>query len=511
MFMNMKQMQAKGGVSLINAITYPTETDHLVELIKAGARGALNDIDIIKIEISEWRQSQQRAMMLTGDQYYLNHTDIQQKERKWADGVILPHKSNLKLEHAVYRKLVDQKTGYLLSKSPTVATDNVNYGEALSEIMDRAFWKLIKTAGREAINKGIAWLHVFYDLSGRLRFRMIPSEEIIPLWADNAHTELQGLIRVYDIYVYDGMNKRIQTNVEYWTTKGVRYLTLDGKDLIDNIDVVGPNGEAINYHVLMDGQPYTWDRIPFIPIRYNDVEQPLIDIVKSLIDNLNMQVSVNADLLADLPSAFLLLIGYGGQDLAEFVRDLKQANAVKLDQGGDLRHEVIEPATQALTAMLEQTRKDLYEYGRGVDTQNENFGASSGVALKFRYADLDMDCNIFENEIQSSFEQIIWFINQHLININSGDFSNESVNLILNRDVIFVEADVIKACQDSAGVLSKRTILQNHPWVDDVEEELERIEEETAEQQKQLDLYGGFGGNPANPAGAGAAGGGAVV
>jgi SPP1 family phage portal protein len=359
--------------------------------------------------------------------------------------------------------------------------------------MDRAFFKLLKTAGREAINKGISWLHVFYDQSGRLRFRMIPSEEIIPLWADNAHTELQGLIRVYDIYIYDGPNKRKQTNVEYWTTKGVRYLTLDGNDLIENVEVVGPNGEAVNYHLMMNGQPYVWDRIPFVPIRYNDVEQPLIDIVKSLIDNLNMQVSVNADILADLPSAFLILIGYGGQDLAEFVRDLKQANAVKLDQGGDLRHEVIEPATTALSAMLAQTRKDLYEYGRGVDTQNESFSASSGVALKFRYADLDMDANIFENEIQSSFEQLIWFINQHLINIGAGNFENETVQLILNRDVIFVEAETIAACQASTGILSKRTILQNHPWVDDVEEELERLKEDQEEQADQMDLYGGFG------------------
>ena len=40
------------------------------------------------------------------------------------------------------------------------------------------------------------------------------------------------------------------------------------------------------------------------------------------------------------------------------------------------------------------------------------------------------------------------------------------------------ETDIINNAVNSNGLLSKRTILQNHPWVTDVDEELARIDEE---------------------------------
>ena len=40
------------------------------------------------------------------------------------------------------------------------------------------------------------------------------------------------------------------------------------------------------------------------------------------------------------------------------------------------------------------------------------------------------------------------------------------------------ESDVINTARNSESLLSKRTILQNHPWVADADEELARIDEE---------------------------------
>ena len=53
--------------------------------------------------------------------------------------------------------------------------------------------------------------------------------------------------------------------------------------------------------------------------------------------------------------------------------------------------------------------------------------------------------------------------------------------MVLNHDIIINESDAIGQCADSGGILSKRTILENHPWVVNAEQELERIREEEAE------------------------------
>lgn len=59
--------------------------------------------------------------------------------------------------------------------------------------------------------------------------------------------------------------------------------------------------------------------------------------------------------------------------------------------------------TEAYKTHIEQTRKDIYEFGRGVDTQASNFGsAPSGIALRFLYSDLDLDASLMETEFQAS-------------------------------------------------------------------------------------------------------------
>ena len=43
--------------------------------------------------------------------------------------------------------------------------------------------------------------------------------------------------------------------------------------------------------------------------------------------------------------------------------------------------------------------------------------------------------------------------------------------------------------KDSVGVISKKTILKNHPFVEDVEEELKQLKKEEAETEGQQDTY----------------------
>jgi len=118
-------------------------------------------------------------------------------------------------------------------------------------------------------------------------------------------------------------------------------------------------------------------------------------------------------------------------DLKGFLHDLNVYRAVKIDENGDVEKLTADIQTEATEKELERTRKAIYELGRGVDTLNENLGNASGVALKFRYSDLDIDCNILESEMQSSIEHMLWFITRYLKMIGEGDFTNEKVKLIM--------------------------------------------------------------------------------
>ena len=67
---------------------------------------------------------------------------------------------------------------------------------------------------------------------------------------------------------------------------------------------------------------------------------------------------------------------------------------------------------------------------------------------------------------------------RHFQITGQGDFTGEDFDIVFNMDLPVNETDVINNARTSDGLISKRTILQNHPWVTDVDEELDQIDKE---------------------------------
>lgn len=449
--------------------------ERMVSVITDMVESVITEDEVLVQEIQDWENSETRANMIIGELYYRNKTDILKKEQQ------IEWKSNQKLSHGFAKKLVDQKIGYLLSKEPTFGTENESYSKIISETFDRGLLKKIKNVGKEAINKGIAYLYPYINESGGLSFTKFPSEQIIPNWADGEHMEALSFTRIYNVTAYEGRKKVTKQKVEYYHAGGIKYFIFEAGKLIPDV----PAGIEQNYHFMINDKPYLWENIPLIHFKYNEEEQPLVDSIKSLIDNYNMQASTNADLLADIPNFIYKLINYGGEDLGEFLSDLNKYRAVKTEEDGDVDKLQADIQTDAAETEIDRNRNSIYEFGRGVDTREESLRDASGVALRFRYSDLDMDCNILEAEFQSSIEHMLWFINTYISITGQGDFTEEKVNIIFNRDIIIAETEAIENCSKSTGILDDKTIRENHPWY--TEEVEVRLEEQEEKLRKEID------------------------
>ena len=55
------------------------------------------------------------------------------------------------------------------------------------------------------------------------------------------------------------------------------------------------------------------------------------------------------------------------------------------------------------------------------------------------------------------------------------------VEYIFNRDLPLNQADAINNYKNSIGVISKETVIANHPWTQNPADELKRIKEEEAQ------------------------------
>lgn len=450
--------------------------------------------------LNEWQESERRKLMLKAQDYYINDNDIKDRKRYYIDrkGVQQEVKnlSNSKLTHPFMRKLTNQKVNYLLSKELSIQCDDVKFSEALTDYVNKAFLKMLKNVGKDAIINGIAWVQVYYNNLGQLSFKRIPSEEIIPFWADADHTILDAVLRYYSIirYLPDGVKKEI-VKVEYHTTEGVWYYIKGDRGLepdpdkeegvrghfVINQEVTNEKGEI---EVDEEGQPITkdmqaiWEKVPFVAFKYNADEISLLKWIKPLIDDYDTNTSDTSNNLQDVPNSIKVVKNYDGTDKGEFVQNLATFRTAFVSGDGDMTAVETKMDIAAIDSHLNRLRKDIYEAGSGVDTQEVSLGNASGVALKFRYADLDSDTDDMASEFSASFDELIWFVKVDLLNKGIGDFTETTFEVIFNTDSIINEHEIIEDAKNSVGIISDETIIANHPWVTDAQEELDRFAKE---------------------------------
>ncbi|MEF3309502.1 phage portal protein [Paenibacillus sp. GYB004] len=473
------------------------------EIIIRGARTAATLEEIIMLEIGDWRKSNKRKWMEIGDRYYRNKPDILERVRTaiGESGHKEPvgNLANNKLAHPFARKLVDQKVGYLLGQPLSVQTDNATYAKLWADIFQPAMQRRLMSTGRESVNAGIAWWFVHYDDAGELAYRKMNSLEIIPLWADEAHTVLDAVIRDYEVIVYEGTQRKTVRNIEWWDTQGVRRYVIDGTGLVPDVEA----GAVSSHFTVVSGgkeQPMNWERVPFICWKYNEYEQPLVEIIKTLADDYDRNKSDNSNNLEDMPDSIYEVTNYNGTDPGEFRKNLAIYRTAFVSEGGGIKAINLQINVEAYKTHMEQARKDIYEFGRGVDTQGVDIGsAPSGIALKFLYSDLDLDCSLMETEYQASLEQLRWFVDTDLLARTGVDYSQMPLSFIFNTDMPIDESAIITAIKDSTGILSDETLVAQHPWVTDLAAELERIKKQNQEALERMASYGGM--PPDNPSG----------
>lgn len=201
-------------------------------MIVQGAKSRMSDKAFVEQEILRWKISPRRLMQIKGHSYYQNEHDILRRKRTMIgeDGGLV-EVDNLPNNHIIdnqYAKMVNQKANYLLGQPFVVEGENEAYVECLNEIFNKRFMKLLKSAGKAALNGGIAWLYPFYNDLGELAFRMFPSYEILPFWKDTEHTELEFAVRLYEVGGYEGVNPVLIQRVEIYDMKGIHKYIFDG-------------------------------------------------------------------------------------------------------------------------------------------------------------------------------------------------------------------------------------------------------------------------------------------
>lgn len=450
-------------------------------LIKEGAGTALSDLDFLTLELNKWLKSKKRREMLDGKEYYTYEAEPFKREKLWgadADGcptyIKEEYQSNIDNQYA---KLVDQKVNYLLGKPFSLQTDNKEYTEWLKQIFDKSFQRTLQAVTMLAINQGVSWLHPYYNESGELVFKLLPAHEVLPFWKDREHITLDIALHWFVTMAYEGRQERIVQHVDVYSKDRVEHYILENGVLVE--DVERPTSVL------------TWGVVPLVPFKYNPLEIPLIRRIKHLQDNLNiMRANWDKNMSESVMDNILILRNYGGENLSEFRQNLMRHGAVKVRDDGGVEVLRLDRDSNSYIQYLKDTKAAIIENGRGFDAKDDRMSSNPNeMNLRSMYSDIDLDADMVEQQYQASFDQLLWFVDEYLKQAGAGDFSREEVVFTFDRNIIVNNAEVISDIQSSQGIVSKETLLARHPFVNDVQMELQRLKAEKEEQEKSLANY----------------------
>lgn len=453
---------------------YPTEPTHTEELeaFIEGERPLEKDV------IYDYIKAFDTTKMDEGVKYYFSENDINNRKiYTIKDGQKQEDRdaTNNKLPSGWHKLLVDQKVGYLVGDPITIGhkdgEDIAPLIDLLCEDFDDVLPELIKSAS----NKGKEWLHPYIDPEGKFDYLVVPAQEVIPIYDNTKRKKLIGAIRFYDLD-HDNITK-----VEFWTDQTVTYYEiLDGKIYLDVSVEVNPAP-----HFLYGEQGYGWGKVPFVEFKNNEEAVSDLTFYKKFIDAFDKTLSSTQNTIDDIQDFVYVLKGYEGQDLEEFMTNLKRYKVISVsdEQGAGVDTVRGEIPVEAVKEQLNRIRESIFQFGQGVDVGTDKFGNSpSGIALKFLFSLLDMKANVLERKFTKSLKQFMWFVCEYADITGIGEYDNQKLTFTFNKSMLMNDMEQVQIAQMSTGIgISKQTIRENHPWVSDAELERERYENEEPE------------------------------
>lgn len=388
-----------------------------------------------------------------------------------------------------YKLQVNQKAAYAFTAPPIFDTGNDTANKVIKESLGDAFAKKCKSLCVQAANNAVGWIHYWKSSEGIFKYAVIDSRQILPVWTKALEKELYAVLRLYsDIEESTGEEYiiyEIWTNQEcasYRKKKTEKLEEIEQYNQFTIVDIDTMQEEQTNVY------PHGFQEVPFVFFNNNDEMQNDLKDIKELIDSYDKIYSGFVNDLEDIQQIIFILTNYGGEEdnALELLKKIKRQKLVQVESDGaedksGVSTLSIEIPVEARKEMLITTRKAIFEQGMAIDPDPQNFGNSSGVALSYLYSLLELKTGMMQTEFMISFNRLIRAILQFR------GIKVENIIQTWTRTSVSNDAELADIASKSKGIISDKTLLNNHPWVEDAKEEIDQIKKENKENMHNFD------------------------
>lgn len=366
-------------------------------------------------------------------------------------------------ESLVYNPLkraVKKKTNYLLSHPFSIMGN-----EELKTFMGKQV-SALKDTVKELYKKGEVWWEFEPDLTSPIKFKFTirKAQKIVPRYTNEEETEYDGVGFLWN---------KIEGDNTY------RYV-----DFVDNtgryrfaLSKVSEDQDKVMGHAIKDGKPVIFKSLPFIRLKADGLYQQ-IDLMGKMYSARYRQADT---LLEDNADPVGVVTNASETDPEILREDIRRNKMVKVEGTGGFSYASKTLDYSSIEAFMKLLRSDMSDACGIVSREQELTYVTSGRAIDRLYVDMDSDAADMGDILREALKAFFHFVDQE-----TGKDYERTFSVVFNTDKPTDEQQIISNINSSKDLLSERTLLAQHPWVEDVDKELAEKRKEKEANMKNL-------------------------
>lgn len=385
--------------------------------------------------------------------YYMNKTAILRRP------CVDPSKPNNKVVHPYAQYITDTLTGYFVGEPVTYsANEDINNLKMIYEYNDEQDENM--TLAKDCSIYGKAFEYVYIDKDGNVRFVAMDPRQIIPVYKNTLDSDLIGVIRFYPYRdVVFGVDKII---IEVYDEKEMR--KYETSDAVADFTFVG-------------AWPHAFNSVPFVEYKNNDDCYGDFEGVISLIDAYDALVSDDLNDFEYFVDAYLVLYGYTAEE--EDIAKMKAQRVLLMDNDSKAEWLVKQGDSTGVETTKQRLERDIHKFSKTPDSNDTNFGANvSGVAMRYKLLGTENLGSIKERKFKKGLQRRLELIAFILRVLSRPSFDWLAVDIIFTRNLPVNEDDVSAMIKNLNGIVSKKTLVGQLPFVEDPEQEMKQLDAE---------------------------------
>lgn len=346
-------------------------------------------------------------------------------------------RSNIKISHAFYTELIDQKTSYLLSGFD-VYSEEEQLNNELQIYFDDNFKSELSETVENASKIGFSYMYAQLGKDFRTHFKYADGLGIIEV-INPLNEETDYIINYYTKRIDEVKNKEVIAVEVYDKEQTFYYIIKDNKLIADMSKVINPRPHKVwketqNNSIKIKGDKFGF--IPFFRLDNNEEKHSDLRPIKALIDDYDLMSCGLSNNLQDVAEGIYVVKGFQGNDFNELQNNIRVKKMVGVGEQGDLDIKTISIPYEARKAKLELDEKNIYRFGMGFNSSQTGDGNITNIVIKSRYALLDLKCDKMERRVKAFLQQIIDIILDEINEKYKTNYSVKDVVLDFTRKVM---------------------------------------------------------------------------